>query len=188
MTWTSGPLYIDKNDIVFKQNELRRTLPSNYLDSLFDDLNKNINDYNLCEVIKPFQKRKAHLSFRTLWENGTAISPDDIFELISHIKKAYDKVSSKDFWEESYDVGVMSNGEIIQLIFHAIECETVFDMESLWDDISNGFTSFHANRLWNLRISYEIDISVEWYLYKQGNMNSWKSVNSFEDSLVGVYS
>ena len=42
MTWTSGPLYIDKNDIVFKQNELRRTLPSNYLDSLFDDLNKNI--------------------------------------------------------------------------------------------------------------------------------------------------
>ena len=61
MTWTSGPLYIDKNDIVFKQNELRRTLPSNYLDSLFDDLNKNINDYNLCEVIKPFQKRKAHL-------------------------------------------------------------------------------------------------------------------------------
>ena len=61
-------------------------------------------------------------------------------------------------------------------------------MESLWDDISNEFTSFHANRLWNLRISYEIDISVEWYLYKQGNMNSWKSVNSFEDSLVGVYS
>jgi len=53
MTWTDGALYINKNDIIFQQNELKRTLPHNYIDSLFDDLNENINDYELCEIIKP---------------------------------------------------------------------------------------------------------------------------------------
>jgi len=107
--------------------------------------------------------------------------------LISHVKKVYDKISHIDFWEESYDVGVMSNGNIIQVIFHSIECQTVFDMESLWDDISNEFTSYHTERLWGLRISYEMDISIKWYLYCQGKMKSWRSVKSFEDSLIGIY-
>lgn len=187
MTWTDGALYINKNDIIFQQNDLKRTLPHNYIDSLFDDLNENINDYELCEIIKPMQKRKAHVTFPALWEDGNAISPDDIYELISHVKKVYDKISHIDFWEESYDVGVMSNGNIIQVIFHSIECQTVFDMESLWDDISNEFTSYHTERLWGLRISYEMDISIKWYLYCQGKMKSWRSVKSFEDSLIGIY-
>tara|TARA_X000000950_G_C13740566_1_gene588302 strand:+ start:428 stop:1003 length:576 start_codon:yes stop_codon:yes gene_type:complete len=191
MAWTYDSLYINTNDIIFslfEENNVikRRTLNIDDTTHLFKEFDDTKEDYKLNEHLKPFHKRKAYLLFHSFWENKKAIEPEYIYDLINVIKEIYDKIVKENFWEESYDVGIMANENNIQIIFHCIYFDNVYDMESLWDDIEEKLPNKYKN-IWNRRKSYELDVSLNWSLLNQNNMKIWKSISCFEDSFIGIY-
>tara|TARA_Y100000389_G_scaffold59846_1_gene55963 strand:- start:6396 stop:6980 length:585 start_codon:yes stop_codon:yes gene_type:complete len=184
-TWKQSELIVNPDVIIFSMIEngerWRKTVSLDKVDIIYDALDSpKCKDCHLSESLKPMTSRKLHMCFKK--EN---IDLESITHLISDIKRCYDILYPNQTWEISYDTAVMENDYWYQVLFHVIHCEDVFEMESLISDI---YELSSTKPLLDLRISYEIDMSVDWALKGQYGMKLIQGhCSSSQDWFIGVY-
>ena len=184
--WEKGNIYIKPNQfilsMIFNGVRWRKSVPIHDLDILYTTLDSdNVKDMHLSESLKPMQRRKLHMCF-----NKNSVNLEELKYLVRDIKKCYDILFTNQSWEISYDVGIMENEYWYQIVFHVIDCNNVYEMESLIEDICDISTETSQTLIQN-RISFEIDISVDWALKNQYGMNLIQGCSSSEDWFIGIY-